>query len=277
MGGPLEILGSPWMDTFKELIGRTTSNFTFTSPFVKAPAVKTVMDSRMHDFSISGIVSFRLRNFERHASDMEAIKLLHRSGAIVKNIPNIHSKVYIFDTSAAVISSANLTPGGLIGNVEMGVLLKDQVLVRKVKGYVDGLFRDADTCFNVTLEVVEESERILESLPAVSTQRGPDLDDMEKALFRAEEVDEDKVFKGGSSAILTGLSGWTKDVFACLLRIEADTFKLDQVYSFEGDLSRLYPENTFVKDQIRKQLQKLRDIGLLEFTSGKGDYRKLWS
>jgi len=35
-----------------------------------------------------------------------------------------------------------------------------------------------------------------------------------------------------------------------------------------------YPNNNFIKDKIRQQLQLLRDKGILEFTS-RGNYRKL--
>ena len=68
--------------------------------------------------------------------------------------------------------------------------------------------------------------------------------------------------------------GWLVDVLNCLDKIPTAEFELQDVYAFEGELKELHPENRFVKDKIRQQLQFLRDKGLLEFT-GRGKYKKL--
>ena len=47
---------------------------------------------------------------------------------------------------------------------------------------------------------------------------------------------------------------------------------LDDVYTFEGQLSALYPNNRHVKQKIQQQLQVLRDHGYLDFVS-RGYYR----
>jgi type II restriction enzyme len=49
-------------------------------------------------------------------------------------------------------------------------------------------------------------------------------------------------------------------------------FSLSEVYLKENQLAALHPENHFVRDKIRQQLQVLRDLGLLEFL-GAGEYR----
>ena len=48
-------------------------------------------------------------------------------------------------------------------------------------------------------------------------------------------------------------------------------FTLDEIYGFEKTLQAKHPENNFVKDKIRQQLQYLRDKGYLTF-KGKGLY-----
>jgi type II restriction enzyme len=68
--------------------------------------------------------------------------------------------------------------------------------------------------------------------------------------------------------------GWLIDVLNCLDKIPTTEFELQDVYAFEDELKELHPENRFVKDKIRQQLQFLRDKGLLEFT-GRGKYKKL--
>jgi type II restriction enzyme len=45
------------------------------------------------------------------------------------------------------------------------------------------------------------------------------------------------------------------------------------MYAFENNLKAKYPNNNFIKDKIRQQLQLLRDKGLIEFI-GRGKYKK---
>lgn len=183
-----------------------------------------------------------MRNFERGASDLNARKsLLRNKKVLLKNIVNIHSKVYIFDSFAAIISSANLTPAGLSGNVELGVLLREESLVKNVKTYVRNLLSDVETSFDITEEIVVESENILNSIPKVPLGHERQFRGIEEELFKVEDSAEDKIFQSGASAILNGLSGWKKDVFGCLVNIEEDIFALDEVYEFEQHLSRLHP------------------------------------
>jgi type II restriction enzyme len=52
------------------------------------------------------------------------------------------------------------------------------------------------------------------------------------------------------------------------------TFTLENVYSFEKELSDKHPKNRNVRPKIRQQLQLLRDLGLVEFVTP-GVYRRL--
>ena len=67
------------------------------------------------------------------------------------------------------------------------------------------------------------------------------------------------------------LRGWTLDVLRVVRRFNKPNFSLADVYAYEHDLERLHPNNRHVRDKIRQQLQRLRDLGLIEF-SGRGVY-----
>jgi len=67
--------------------------------------------------------------------------------------------------------------------------------------------------------------------------------------------------------------GWILDIMNCVDRIQTDTFNLKQVYSFEEELKLKYPNNNFIKDKIRQQLQILRDKEIIEFNQ-RGVYKK---
>jgi len=68
--------------------------------------------------------------------------------------------------------------------------------------------------------------------------------------------------------------GWILDIMNCIDTIKKETFSLKDVYSFESQLKLKYPQNNFIKDKIRQQLQLLRDKNVIEF-SGRGVYKKL--
>jgi type II restriction enzyme len=68
--------------------------------------------------------------------------------------------------------------------------------------------------------------------------------------------------------------GWLLDIMSCMDLIKKDSFSLDEVYQFEENLKLKYPNNNFIKDKIRQQLQVLRDKGLIEFIA-RGRYRKV--
>jgi type II restriction enzyme len=76
-----------------------------------------------------------------------------------------------------------------------------------------------------------------------------------------------------SIEIISDSKGWILDVMTCVDAIKKNEFTLDEVYKFEEKLKTKYPNNNFIKDKIRQQLQLLRDKGIIEFT-GRGKYKK---
>ncbi len=66
--------------------------------------------------------------------------------------------------------------------------------------------------------------------------------------------------------------GWTLDVLNVVRSVGRTEFSLRDVYASENQLARLHPDNHYVRDKIRQQLQVLRNLGLLQFLGG-GEYR----
>jgi type II restriction enzyme len=61
--------------------------------------------------------------------------------------------------------------------------------------------------------------------------------------------------------------GWTVDVLALVRRLGKPHFSLSEIYNFEAELQAVHPQNRNIRPKIRQQLQVLRDLGLIEFTS----------
>ena len=64
------------------------------------------------------------------------------------------------------------------------------------------------------------------------------------------------------------------DIIQCIERVPGINFCLNDIYAFSEELQIKHPENNFVKDKIRQQLQYLRDKGFIEFTT-RGHYKKI--
>jgi type II restriction enzyme len=67
--------------------------------------------------------------------------------------------------------------------------------------------------------------------------------------------------------------GWTLDVLNIVRGLKRDVFTLAEILENADELSQLHPENKHVPDKVRQQLQRLRDLGFLEFVDNKGTYR----
>ena len=63
----------------------------------------------------------------------------------------------------------------------------------------------------------------------------------------------------------SNLKGWLLDIMKCIDKIQKPIFNLNDIYKFEKELQIKHPNNNFIKDKIRQQLQYLRDKGYLEF------------
>ncbi|MFQ5664761.1 MAG: DpnI domain-containing protein [Terriglobia bacterium] len=66
--------------------------------------------------------------------------------------------------------------------------------------------------------------------------------------------------------------GWTLDVLNVVRKLGKPEFTLADAYGFADELARLHPQNRHVDEKIRQQLQRLRDLGILEFVE-RGRYR----
>jgi type II restriction enzyme len=65
--------------------------------------------------------------------------------------------------------------------------------------------------------------------------------------------------------------GWALDVLNVVRSLGRKDFSLSDLYLRAEELQRLHPKNLHVREKIRQQLQRLRDLGLISFL-GRGTY-----
>ena len=268
----IKIVTNPAIDIFLDLV-RTSQEQFLSSPFVKASIAKMILDNKPADATISFLTSYKLSNFYRSSSDLAALSQFVENDIRVRNYSKLHAKTYIFDTERAIITSANLTVGGLQNNYECGLLIEDSDTVNQLKSDFLQIFSDKERVSPVTEEIIATTQEILSRVPK---EKKIHFEKSEKELFAKSHYEpEDDLYDGGTDTIRQSLSGWRLDVFNIVTKIPTNGFELQQVYSHKQQLQKLHPGNLNIEAKIRQQLQELRDLGLIEFHGG-GVYRKLW-
>jgi len=266
----VRVLTSPWEKDFIQLLKDTDRRVQLASPFIKSSVAKLIIKNVPSNVKIDYLNSFKLASFHRGASDLEALNVLRKRGARLKSHHQLHAKVFIFDNKKAIVTSGNLTRGGLVNNYEYGLLIEDRKLTDRIAEDYRNIFTDKEMTNSITKGVLEKADAILALVPR---EKRPRIPVKGKELFEEAEVTDR--FEGGVEPVLSTLKGWTRDVFNALNEMELGVFKLSDVYAFERRLKKLHPGNKHVKDKIRQQLQVLRDLGLIQFMGG-GVYQRLW-
>lgn len=263
----MKIIKNPWKDTFLELVASSKSSIKITSPFVKKNIVSEIFQRKKESSKISLITSFKLMNYYGGSSDLSALELVLSRNGKVCNYQKLHSKVYLFDESTAVITSGNLTNGGLVNNYEYGLLIEEKELVALISNDFQILLEDENIGV-ISINEIKQAREIISKVPKSKPITLPEIEIQ-------KESEDNEIYTGGVESILESLQGWKLEVFKCLLEIPSQEFTLSEVNRFVPKLQQVYPDNQNIEPKIRQQLQLLRDIGLVEFL-GQGKYKKLW-
>jgi len=141
MQAPLpEVIRSPWAGTFVRLFSIVEQDLLLVSPFVKKQSTDqflavlkergierrvrvTVLTNLSPECALNG--STDLEAFLQLSRDLPRFELTH--------LPSLHAKIYIADRQMAVVTSGNLTPSGIGGNLEYGVAFASEAAVSEIR------------------------------------------------------------------------------------------------------------------------------------------------
>ena len=113
---------------------------------------------------------------------------------------------------------------------------------------------------NILLQSIPNSGKIFVVRNGELINKKTVVDTWSKTAFLANQKKENR--------------GWTIEVLKVIDKMSNQEFKLSDVYKFENSFQEKFPNNNFVKDKIRQQLQVLRDKGILQFL-GNGGYKRI--
>jgi phosphatidylserine/phosphatidylglycerophosphate/cardiolipin synthase-like enzyme len=158
----MKILTTPWKNDLLELVANAKHSIKITSPFVKEEICREIIDAKKSESDFELITSFKLMSIYSGSLDLSALEIILSANGTVKNFSKLHSKVYLFDDEKAVITSGNLTSGGLLRNYEYGLLIDDKSLLSEIQKD----FKELSD--NVNTGTIKKSD--LESVKNILTQ-----------------------------------------------------------------------------------------------------------
>jgi phosphatidylserine/phosphatidylglycerophosphate/cardiolipin synthase-like enzyme len=264
------IVVSPTDRWLKSALDDCTSSLSISSPFVGDYLSATVARLKSK-ISIRLLTRTLLTDFARNASDFDAVySLAQRIGGVL-SLSSLHAKVYIVDRKRALITSANATFSGMYRNRECGFEITDRANIRELDQLIDCGFGSTPRPQLWTVEDLEELrvpvERLRSSLPRVSILPEPATEAPIPIQLARRQYDR----------LVESFSGWLQLTMEGLSRIRSETFTMDQVVAACAPLAASrYPNNRHVREKLRQQMQRLRDLGLVLFV-GRGRYERLAS
>ena len=144
----IELLRNPWESQLVGLVSEAEEFLLLASPFITRTVTERVGEElskkrNPNELRFLGLTNIRVDSVLSGSLELDGLIGLCRSfpNFVPIHLPSLHAKVFVADTRAAIVTSGNLTSGGLRTNYEYGVLLRDQELVRSVRADLDGFAR----------------------------------------------------------------------------------------------------------------------------------------
>jgi hypothetical protein len=142
---PVSLLSGPWDSQLAELLGTAEEFLLLASPFITRRITTWAGDHISKNpnsprLQIVCLTNLRIDSILSGSLELDGISQMGRAfpNFSVIHMPSLHAKVFIADSKSAIITSGNLTDGGLRKNCEYGVSIRSPRLVKEVRQDFEG-------------------------------------------------------------------------------------------------------------------------------------------
>lgn len=177
--------------------------------------------------------------------------------------PVYHPKLYLLinnERALITIGSSNLTQGGLRDNVEVNAVItaniKDEI-VSDIYGLYSRL-KFQQKRFEPDLEYIEKYEEAYERVKKRNIEA---IGERATRKIIKELKEKERILPKPIPTSLE-LFGWHKIVYE---RLPLGAFRTSDMYRYEKEFQKYYPENRNIRAKIRQVLQDLRDMRLIKY------------
>lgn len=163
----IKLLPGDWKGELAQLARCATADLVIVTPYFTAFGTQLLTHSVSTSFfsrgKITFLTDFSPSNICAGAAQPAALVPLqdqmHRLHIV--HLPNLHAKVYVADKTRAIVTSGNLTAGGLVHNHEYGLLIESEDIIARIRGNIEEL---ATIGVTVTGERLRTYARLAEDL-----------------------------------------------------------------------------------------------------------------
>lgn len=181
-----QLIASPLEETIKDLIGQAKESLFISAPYIKSYGADVLLAGAKAR-RLSLLTNLSLANVSGAGFDFDAlIELGKHFEMAVSSLEKLHAKIYIADDGLALVTSANLTLGGLRENYEYGVLIRDLDAVNALKEDMTHYFSLGNIFQRHALIDIWESVREIKKLRAELDKTSP-ARKLKRALSAKEE------------------------------------------------------------------------------------------
>ncbi len=127
----IEIVTEEHSKLIKSLFTKTNDSIRIISPFLSKDTAVLFCDAARKGVDCSFVTRFYLQDFVDGSNSIEGIQMMIDSSVKVYALIALHTKLYLFGKSDAIVGSANFTNGGLLRNVELSLHFNNEEHVLK--------------------------------------------------------------------------------------------------------------------------------------------------
>lgn len=241
---------SPWESRFDEFVGSIQESAIIAAPFISRKPVERLvrhLGSRRRSVRLDLLTSLNERSLSEGTVDSDALSWMCERvpGATVRHLRNLHAKAYVADTHTAIITSANLTRGGLSYNYELGFAVTDP---QEVAGISNDLREYAGFGVLVPADALAE------------------LDDMARRARECKEISDASLSDDAKSDYDIALNNISERLVE--LRTSAEEFKVDPEASINAKFAAAVVyvlrhngpmQTTIINEHVQKLMPELCD------------------
>lgn len=210
-----------------------------------------------------------LTDFASKASDLDSVRAVAERAGSILSLSSLHAKVYVVDNCLALITSANATASGMLRNQECGFEVKGAKPSSELSRLICTGFGADQTPQIWTPADLDGLRTPVERLRAALPTR---------ARLQPEAIEAPPRLELGRreyARVVESFTGWLRLTMEGISVITKDVFTVADVVAACAPLAAVeFPENRHVREKLRQQMQRLRDLGLVSFL-GSGRYELL--
>jgi Dam-replacing HTH domain/PLD-like domain len=261
------IVLSPTDKWLREVLGRQPRSIVVASPYVGVYLSRAVSGLE-NGAALTLLTRTLLTDFASNASDLEAVTTVARQAGSILSLSSLHAKVYVVD-DRTLITSANATVSGMLRNIECGFEVKNTRRAAEMRRLIKNGFgsrqRPEIWTPDELMALHEPVERLRASLPKRIRLQSNAIEAPPRVQLPRRDY----------SRLVESFRGWLRLTMEGISAIRADVFTMADVFAACAPRAAAeFPDNRHVREKLRQQMQRLRDLGLVAFL-GSGQYELL--